>query len=108
MPFHAEDLVFQFQQPAAFQAQLPQPPRAEQQVQVLQPIEGVVRARHAEPRFEQRLIVGFAVVGDQHVELGEVLGGYFVASFLAYKRNEIERFERYVTDWEFREYAYHL
>ncbi len=41
-------------------------------------------------------------------ELGEVLGGYFVDSFLAYKRNEIERFERYVTDWEFREYAYHL
>ena len=33
---------------------------------------------------------------------------YFVSSFLAYKRNEIERFERYVTDWEFREYAYHL
>ena len=42
------------------------------------------------------------------VELTDVLGGYFVASFLAYKRNEIERFERFVTDWEFREYAYHL
>jgi hypothetical protein len=41
-------------------------------------------------------------------ELADVLGGYFVASFLAYKRNEIERFERFVTDWEFREYAYHL
>jgi glutamine synthetase len=27
---------------------------------------------------------------------------------LSYKRNEIERFERFVTDWEFREYAYHL
>lgn len=37
-----------------------------------------------------------------------VLGGYFVSSFLTYKRNEIERFERFVTDWEFREYAYHL
>ena len=32
----------------------------------------------------------------------------FVTSFLAYKRNEVERFERHVTDWEFREYAYHL
>jgi glutamine synthetase len=42
------------------------------------------------------------------LELTEVLGDYFVASFLAYKRNEIERFERFVTDWEFREYAYHL
>jgi glutamine synthetase len=41
-------------------------------------------------------------------ELAGVLGGYFVSSFLAYKRNEIERFERYVTDWEFREYADHL
>ena len=26
----------------------------------------------------------------------------------AYKRNELERFSRWVTDWEFREYAYHL
>jgi glutamine synthetase len=42
------------------------------------------------------------------LELTDVLGAYFVASFLAYKRNEIERFERFVTDWEFREYAYHL
>jgi glutamine synthetase len=41
-------------------------------------------------------------------ELGAVLGEYFVTSFLTYKRNEIERFERFVTDWEFREYAYHL
>ena len=42
------------------------------------------------------------------LELAEVLGEYFVTSFLAYKRNETERFERFVTDWEFREYAYHL
>jgi glutamine synthetase len=41
-------------------------------------------------------------------ELVGVLGGYFVDSFVGYKRNEIERFERFVTDWEFREYAYHL
>jgi len=41
-------------------------------------------------------------------ELAGILGEYFVTSFLAYKRNEIERFERFVTDWEFREYAYHL
>jgi glutamine synthetase len=41
-------------------------------------------------------------------ELTAVLGDYFVTSFLTYKRNEIERFERFVTDWEFREYAYHL
>ncbi|HXW45863.1 MAG TPA: glutamine synthetase, partial [Streptosporangiaceae bacterium] len=41
-------------------------------------------------------------------ELADVLGRYFTDSFLAYKRNEIDRFERYVTDWEFGEYAYHL
>ena len=41
-------------------------------------------------------------------ELGDVVGRYFVDSFLTYKRNEIERFERFVTDWEFREYSYHL
>ncbi len=41
-------------------------------------------------------------------DLARVLGEYFVGSFLAYKRNEVERFERHVTDWEFREYAYHL
>jgi glutamine synthetase len=41
-------------------------------------------------------------------ELSGILGDYFTESFLAYKRNEIDRFERYVTDWEFREYAYHL
>src|SRR3954449_8992753 len=40
--------------------------------------------------------------------LRDVLGEHFVTSFLTYKRNEVERFERYVTDWEFREYAYHL
>ncbi len=44
-----------------------------------------------------------ALAADQ--ELCEILGDYFVESFLSYKRNEIERF---VTDWEFREYAYHL
>ncbi len=38
----------------------------------------------------------------------EVLGEDFCRSFLAYKRNEVERFERHVTDWEFTEYAYHL
>lgn len=41
-------------------------------------------------------------------EFREAIGEYFVQSFLAYKRNEVERFNRFVTDWEFREYAYHL
>jgi glutamine synthetase len=41
-------------------------------------------------------------------QLTDVLGGYFVVSFVTYKRNQIERFVRFVTDWEFREHAYHL
>ena len=41
-------------------------------------------------------------------ELPDVLGRVLRESFLTYKRNEVERFERHVTDWEFREYAYHL
>ncbi|CAB4907844.1 unannotated protein [freshwater metagenome] len=41
-------------------------------------------------------------------ELVKILGEYFVTSFVTYKRNEIERFNASVTDWEFREYAYHL
>ncbi|MER6560765.1 glutamine synthetase family protein [Streptomyces sp. NPDC001027] len=40
--------------------------------------------------------------------LTDLLGKDFTASFLAYKRNEAERFGRHVTDWEFTEYAYHL
>ena len=41
-------------------------------------------------------------------ELRDMLGPAFCASYLSYKRNEVERFERHVTDWEFTEYAYHL
>ncbi|MDA8209334.1 MAG: glutamine synthetase family protein [Actinomycetota bacterium] len=41
-------------------------------------------------------------------ELVELLGRDFVDTFVAYKRNELERFSHYITDWEFREYSYHL
>lgn len=41
-------------------------------------------------------------------QLVELLGATFVQAFLTYKRNELERFSRFVTDWEFREYAYHV
>ncbi|XVU29308.1 glutamine synthetase family protein [Actinoplanes sp. CA-054009] len=40
--------------------------------------------------------------------LAELLGPRFVETFIAYKRNELERFSQWVTDWEFREYSYHL
>ncbi|MEU1854318.1 glutamine synthetase family protein [Streptomyces sp. NPDC019990] len=41
-------------------------------------------------------------------ELTDVLGKPFVDAFLGYKRNELERFERHVTDWEFGEYVQHV
>lgn len=41
-------------------------------------------------------------------EFADILGPVFVKTFLDYKRNELDRFSRWVTDWEFREYAYHL
>lgn len=37
-----------------------------------------------------------------------ILGKDFITSYLTYKRDEIERFQRHVTDWEFTEYAIHL
>jgi glutamine synthetase len=40
--------------------------------------------------------------------LADVLGKDFTTSFLSYKRDEVDRFHRHVTDWEFTEYAYHL
>ncbi|MFF9349352.1 glutamine synthetase family protein [Streptomyces sp. NPDC014734] len=40
--------------------------------------------------------------------LTEVLGKDFTTSYLAYKHDEVARFHRHVTDWEFTEYAYHL
>jgi glutamine synthetase len=41
-------------------------------------------------------------------DIAEMLGPTFVKAFVAYKRNELQRFGQYITDWEFREYAYHL
>ena len=42
-----------------------------------------------------------------------VLGGaatmtLCVTAFVVYKRNELDRFAHFVTDWEVREYANHL
>ncbi len=41
-------------------------------------------------------------------ELKDLLGPEFANAFITYKRNELERFSSWVTDWEFREYTYHL
>ncbi|WP_433179659.1 glutamine synthetase family protein [Actinoallomurus sp. CA-150999] len=45
---------------------------------------------------------------EQDKALGEALGGRFVELFTALKRQEIDRYERTVTDWEFHEYSWQL
>lgn len=45
---------------------------------------------------------------EEDKDLADILGPSLVETFVAYKRNELERFSQFVTDWEFREYAYHL
>ena len=41
-------------------------------------------------------------------EFAALLGEPFVKTFLSYKRDEIERFNTWITDWEFHEYTYHI
>ena len=53
-------------------------------------------------------IVGVGNVGKKVERLAKLLGMRFVTAYRAYKASELERFSRHVTDWEFREYAYHL
>jgi glutamine synthetase len=45
---------------------------------------------------------------DRDKEITDLLGTPFVTAFLAYKRDELQRFRSAVTDWEFREYATHI
>ncbi len=71
------------------------------------PLEGYGYDPESAPMLPQTLVAALDALEADTV-LGEALGEYFVTSFVTYKRNEIERFERFVTDWEFREYSYHL
>ena len=47
-----------------------------------------------------------ALEADEQVR--EVFGDTFVRAYLTYKRDEIHRFNTWITDWEFSEYTYHL
>jgi glutamine synthetase len=76
-------------------------------LQVPDPLEGY----GYDPTKADRLPGGLAEALDAleaDAALADVLGKPFVTMFLAYKRDELERYSRFVTDWEFREYAYHL
>jgi glutamine synthetase len=71
------------------------------------PLEGYGYNPESAPMLPQSLPEALDAL-EADTELIEVLGEFFVTSFLQYKRNEVERFTRYITDWEFREYTYHL
>jgi glutamine synthetase len=71
------------------------------------PLEGYGYDPESAPMLPQNLPEAIDAL-EKDKELSDVLGEYFVGSFVAYKRNEIERFSRFVTNWEFTEYAYHL
>jgi glutamine synthetase len=76
-------------------------------LELADPVEGYGYDPESAPMLPQSLTEALdALEGD--TDLRGVLGDFFVESFLAYKRNEVERFDHFVTDWEFREYAYHL
>jgi glutamine synthetase len=72
-----------------------------------QPLEGYGYDPESAPLLPTSLTAALDAL-EADADLRHVLGDFFVESFLSYKRNEVERFEHHVTDWEFREYAYHL
>ncbi|MEU6961922.1 glutamine synthetase family protein [Streptomyces chrestomyceticus] len=70
-----------------------------------EPLEGYGYRENTAARLPRTLTEALnALEGD--TELTDMLGADFTHSFLTYKRNEIERFQQYVTDWEFKEYAF--
>ena len=73
LPLNSQDLSFQINQTATIEPEVPQAARAEQQIQMGQYTEGRALADHPIARFQQRLIEGPAVVGDQHFELFQML-----------------------------------
>jgi glutamine synthetase len=71
------------------------------------PLDGYGYDTDKSPLLPQDLATSLAGLAAD-AEMGKLLGERFVTAYGAYKANELERFSRYVTDWEFREYAYHL
>jgi glutamine synthetase len=71
------------------------------------PLDGYGYDTEKSPLLPQDLATSLAAL-EADADLAKLLGARFVTAYRAYKANELERFSRYVTDWEFREYAYHL
>src|SRR5690242_10423601 len=68
LALEAQDLLLQFDQAAAFETQFPQPPRAVQQVQMLEAAKWRTRAIQPVAGFEQWLVEGLSVIRNQHAE----------------------------------------
>jgi glutamine synthetase len=71
------------------------------------PLDGYGYDQGKSPLLPQDLATSLAAL-KADADLSKLLGERLVTSYAAYKANELERFSRHVTDWEFREYAYHL
>jgi len=71
------------------------------------PLDGYGYDTEKSPLLPQDLATSLAAL-EADTDLAKLLGERFVTAYRAYKANELMRFSRYVTDWEFREYAYHL
>jgi glutamine synthetase len=72
-----------------------------------EPLTGYGYDPRRSPMLPQQLSASLDALAED-TDMIELLGERFVTVFLAYKRDELERFGKWVTDWEFREYAYHL
>ncbi len=72
LTLQTEDPVFEIHQPAAFQTQLEQAPRAVEQIQVLHRIKGMAGSAHGVSSLQQRLVEALAVISDQHLEAGKI------------------------------------
>jgi glutamine synthetase len=71
------------------------------------PLDGYGYDTQVSPLLPQDLATSLAAL-EADGDFAKLLGERFVTAFRAYKANELERFSRFVTDWEFREYSYHL
>lgn len=71
------------------------------------PLEGYGYDPERSPMLPQSLTEALdALEADEAIR--EVMGESLVTAFLAYKRDEVQRFGQWITDWEFDEYTYHL
>ncbi|MFG2497097.1 glutamine synthetase family protein [Streptomyces sp. NPDC048441] len=69
------------------------------------PLEGYGYQEDSAPRLPSTLGAALDALEADEALTG-LLGADFTGAFLAYKRNEIERFQQHITDWEFTEYAF--